>query len=225
MVTLNVQGVTTNLSAVKDYLRMSSKIGIFSGTFDPVHSGHIKFALEALTRAGLDKVYFLPEARPRRKESVTHFAHRVAMLEIALKPYRNLEVLEIPDKQFSTTKTLSRLRQRLGSSELYYLTGTDTLTMLASTDASKQWPGFEQFLSTVSLVVGVRVGTKYSHAKELLEFLGAKGMVIRTTSPHVSSSDIRRSVEQGRDHEDLLDSLKPYVDVNWLYASMPSNNS
>lgn len=204
---------------------MFNKIGIFSGTFDPVHSGHIKFALEALAQAELDKVYFLPEALPRRKASVTHYAHRVAMLNLALKPYRNIEVLELPDKQFSTHKTLPKLRGRLGDAELYLLVGTDMLTLLASVDAAQQWPESNQLLEQVKVVVGVRTGTKYSQAKELMEFVGAKGVVVNTSSPHVSSHDIRRSIEQGKDHSDLLESLRAYVDTNWLYASVPSNNS
>ena len=81
-----------------------SKVGIFSGTFDPVHAGHIAFALEAMESAGLDKVYFLPESMPRRKSGVTHYAHRLAMLELALKPYNKLSILELPDKQFSVVK-------------------------------------------------------------------------------------------------------------------------
>jgi nicotinate-nucleotide adenylyltransferase len=71
----------------------NNRIGIYSGTFDPVHSGHISFALQSLKAAKLDKVYFLPERRPRNKQQVEHFGHRVAMLKRAIKPYPEFNVL------------------------------------------------------------------------------------------------------------------------------------
>ena len=89
-----------------------SRIGVFSGSFDPVHKGHIAFALEAAKTAKLEKVYMAPEIKPRRKPGITHFAHRVAMLKLAVRSQPKLEVLELPDKYFLPQKTLAQLRQR-----------------------------------------------------------------------------------------------------------------
>ena len=66
---------------------MVKRIGIFAGTFDPVHKGHISFALQAIEAAGLDEVVFLPEPRPRHKQSVTDQSHRIAMINLAIKAY------------------------------------------------------------------------------------------------------------------------------------------
>ncbi|MEI8338988.1 MAG: adenylyltransferase/cytidyltransferase family protein, partial [bacterium] len=85
---------------------MKNRIGIFSGSFDPVHEGHIEFALQAIKVAKLDYLYFLPDIEPRHKSDVTHVAHRLEMLNLAIKPHPSLRVLELPDKKFSIATTL-----------------------------------------------------------------------------------------------------------------------
>lgn len=202
-----------------------AKTGIFSGTFDPVHAGHVAFALEAAEAAGLERVYFIPEAMPRRKQSVTHYAHRVAMLKLALRPYQKLDVLELPDKQFSVTKTLPRLRKQLPDDDLFMLIGSDMLQLLSTSDAAQQWPGFELFIKQVTLLVGVRSDSEKSKAEIGLKLLQPTGHVIETNRPHVSSRDIRHVLMQGKEHDELLGSLKSYIRQHWLYASVDVNNS
>lgn len=201
------------------------KVGIFSGTFDPVHAGHIAFALEALEKAGLETVYFLPEAAPRRKESVTHYAHRVAMLRLALRPYRNFKILELPDKQFSVNKTLPRLKNLLPGAEIYQLVGSDMLRMLGSAEALQQWPGFQYYLESVHLVVGVRNDMEFDQAEECLKNIQPNGLIIKTDRAGVSSRDIRSALQRGRGHQELLVSLHDYIAKNWLYTAVPITES
>lgn len=198
-----------------------SKIGIFSGSFDPVHAGHIAFALEAAQTASLDKVYFLPEALPRHKSGVTHFAHRLAMLKIALKPHKSLEVLELADKQFSVSKTLPKLQKKFAGDELHLLIGSDVLVSLAA----GQWELSEHLLSSMSLVVGVRGRQKAHDTESLLQFVQAKGLIVQTDRPHVTSREIREALMVGQTHAELLGSLQSYIKKNWLYASLPVNIS
>lgn len=202
-----------------------SKVGIFSGTFDPVHAGHIAFALEAMDQAGLDKVYFLPEAKPRRKSGTTHYAHRLAMVELALKPYNRLSVIDLPDKQFSVSKTLPRLKKQFPEDDLYMLIGSDMLMMIASPGSVEQWPGLESFLKSVTLAVGIRDEHDLEKARQCLYEIQSKGILIQTNWPEVSSRDIRKSLMRGEEHEWLLASLKKYINNNWLYVSVEVNNS
>ena len=90
--------------------RRSVRIGIYSGTFDPVHIGHITFALQAMKTARLDQIVFLPERMPRRKQSAEHYGHRAAMLERALRPYPSMGVLELADKSFTIARTWPHCR-------------------------------------------------------------------------------------------------------------------
>lgn len=202
-----------------------SRIGIFSGTFDPVHAGHISFALAAMEQAGLEKVYILPEQKPRRKSGVTHYAHRIAMLRLALRPYQKLEILELPDRQFSVRSSWPRLKKQFEGHDVYMLIGSDMLSVLSGTDVLTQWPGLEAFLREVSLIVGVRDELDKERADELLLRLQPTGQSVETGNAHVSSGAIRRALMQGESHKELLQSLHTYVDRNWLYASIAPNNS
>jgi nicotinate-nucleotide adenylyltransferase len=78
---------------------MSKGVGVFAGSFDPVHEGHLTFALQAAVEGELERVCFLPETRPPRKSDITDVAHRVAMLHLATRPYPQLGVLEQRDEQ------------------------------------------------------------------------------------------------------------------------------
>src|SRR3954451_17379308 len=104
---------------------MNQRIGIFAGSFDPIHKGHIAFALKAAESAELDEVYFLPEQRPRGKEGITHISHRLAMLELAARAHAKLGVIDLPDKQFWMSKAWPRLRQRFPGDKLFLLMGVD----------------------------------------------------------------------------------------------------
>src|SRR4051812_33685276 len=126
------------------------RIGIYAGTFDPVHAGHVTFALQAMEAAGLDKVYFLPERRPRNKQHVEHFGHRVAMLKRAAQPHPQFEVLELVDVSFSVERTLPKLRQQFADDELVFLFGSDVVVSLQS------WPKSELLLKDNELVIGLR---------------------------------------------------------------------
>src|SRR5258708_32608937 len=104
---------------------VSKTIGILSGSFDPIHAGHISLALAALEKADLQAVYFLPEPLPRRKTGVTHIAHRIAMLTRALQAFPQLQVLELPDRQFTIARSLPRLKQRFAGRDLCFIMGSD----------------------------------------------------------------------------------------------------
>ena len=132
------------------------RIGIFSGSFDPVHKGHIAFALEAADVAKLDKVYFAPEVKPRRKPGITHIAHRLAMLQLVVRSQPRLDVVELPGKYFLPQTTLAHLHQRFPKDKLVLLLGSDLFEHLV--EHSEQWPNVEALLGQVELVVSARAG-------------------------------------------------------------------
>lgn len=197
-----------------------SKVGIFSGTFDPVHAGHIAFALKAIEKAGLDTVYFLPEQIPRRKEGVTHYAHRVAMIRLALKPHKKLKLLELPDKQFSVQKTLPRLKRHFAKDELYLLMGSDMVDLLISPQAAEQWPDLDKLLSTIKIIVAVRRKKITEENRQKTDRLQPQALILASTKPHTSSGDIRERLMRGKSHPEVLPSIKEYIKANWLYTSL-----
>lgn len=199
-------------------------IGIFSGTFDPVHKGHVVFALEAAKAAELDFVYFLPDIIPHRKSGVTHYAHRVAMLKLALLPYPSLRVLELADKQFTVSRTLPKLKRLFDNDTIHLLIGTDVLESLRG----GHWPHAARLLEEVTLVTGVRAGHEAARARQILDTIQTQGLVVETDRPAASSRAIRAAVSRGSEHQELFESLRGYITTNWLYASLEAasaNNS
>lgn len=192
------------------------RIGIYAGAFDPVHAGHVAFALQATAAAKLDQVVFMPERRPRAKPGVEHYAHRVAMLKNALAPHPDLSVMEVVDKHFTVRRTLTMLRQVFGDVELVLLMGSDTALSIPT------WPNAGQLMGACELVVGVR--SQHQHARleqAVSEWQAAPQSLIIFDSfaPHVSSASIRHALRANQHADGLLSSVRRYARQEWLYVS------
>ena len=192
------------------------RIGIYSGTFDPVHSGHIAFALQALKEDKLDLVVFMPERRPRYKPTVEHFGHRTAMITRAIKPYAKLALLELPDVNFDVTKTLPKLYKEFEGAELAILMGSDVVPGL------KNWPDIDKLSAQCEFIIGLRENqSPETITKELRNLLpSSKATIIKSLAPHVSSGRIRHALRKGVSASGLLSSVHRYARRQWLYVSV-----
>jgi nicotinate-nucleotide adenylyltransferase len=191
--------------------KQQKRIGIFAGTFDPIHSGHINFALLAAEQAGLDTIYFMPERRPRHKKYVEHYGHRVAMARRALKPHPKLEVLETDDISFTVGRTLRRLESQFAGKELVFLAGSDVAPFIAA------WQHGEKLLARHELVVGLR-GTDRSTLQ--LGIMPKDLHLIADTTHDVSSGLVREALRTRQSVRGLLASVAQYSNRNWLYVSV-----
>lgn len=133
------------------------KIGLFGGTFDPVHRGHIAPVQEARRRLGLDRVYYLPTARPPHKPH-RRFAPphaRYAMVELALLHEEGLfaspHELTL-DKPAYTVDTLDHFRTLYPEAGLYLVLGADAFVEI------HQWYRWRDILAVAELVVLARPG-------------------------------------------------------------------
>jgi nicotinate-nucleotide adenylyltransferase len=197
------------------------RIGIYAGSFDPIHDGHVSFALAAIDKAKLDEVYFLPERTHRVKRGVTHLAHRLAMLKLATESNPGLKVMELPDKQFSVAKTLPRLNQKFPGDQLYLIIGSDVLEHMG------EWPLINRLLARMGLVVGLRIGFSRPRANRILAAMPVNSeqvFVIKSPAAEISSATIRQTFMKGETPIGLDIGVKDYIVVNWLYVS-PSNSS
>lgn len=193
------------------------RIGIFSGTFDPVHKGHISFALQAIAEAGLDKVVFIPEPRPRYKHEVTHIRHRIAMLEVALKDQPKLSVVQLPDKQFTVKTSLPRIKRLFPDSELLLLVGSDVLKHMPV------WPHVHDLLDKVGLVVGARDQTDERQALKLLSLLPtepAENHIIITPHKMMAARNVRARLRAGEKSDELLPEVAEYAETHSVYTSV-----
>ena len=193
------------------------RIGIYSGAFDPVHAGHIAFALQAVEQADLDRIYFLPDRRPRHKPSVEHFAHRVAMIKQASLPYRKFYVLESVEVNFTVKRTLPMLQQKFKGDQLVFLFGSDAVAGLPD------WPYVEQLLSISELVIAAREGVDADEIKKSItewKVQPKAATMLTSYAPKVSSTVVREALRARQPVAGLLQSVARYSDHHWLYVSV-----
>ncbi|HEX8349943.1 MAG TPA: nicotinate-nicotinamide nucleotide adenylyltransferase [Hymenobacter sp.] len=192
------------------------RVGIFAGAFDPVHAGHVAFALQAMTFANLDEVVFVPERRPRHKPGVEHYAHRVAMLKQAIRPHRQFSVMELVDRHITVTRTLPQLHAIFKNCQLVLLTGSDVAPHIAS------WPYAKRLLTDMELVVGMRQGDDQTVLLETIAGWPAQPrdlLVMESYAPAISSRHIRVALRTDKPVRGLLASVKQYAEREWLYVS------
>lgn len=191
-----------------------TRVGIYAGSFDPVHAGHLAFALQAVDAMQLDIVFFMPERIPRHKPGVTHYGHRVAMVRRAVRPHSTLDVLEMEDVAFSVTRTWPRLERRFLGAQLVLLCGDDVLEHLGT------WPNVEKMLRQAELGIGLRERANPAHTNELLATLPLSPVATHTITsyfPTIRSSALRSALQRGRYEPGLLQTVIRYAKEEWLY--------
>jgi len=191
------------------------KVGIYSGSFDPIHLGHITFALQAIEQAGLDKVYFLPERAPQGKFIYEHFGHRVAMIKTSIKPHSKLALLELDNKTFSVNKTLPALERIFKNSKLVFLFGSDKVAGLMD------WPNASRLFDSSEIVIGLREGSSAKSIEiDCKDWPKQPTKVIESYNPTLLSTEIRQSLQSGQAAKGLAKSVATYIRQNWLYISI-----
>lgn len=193
------------------------RIGIYSGAFNPVHAGHIAVALQVIRAARLDQLVFLPERLPRQKPGVEHFAHRVAMLKQAIRPYPNMTVLELPDRHFTVARTWPQLRAKFAGCTLVLALGSDVARSLP------YWAHATTLLRASELVVVTRGNDAVDAVSADIAAwpITPKTLTILPSfAPQISSSAIRLALQREQPADGLLASVRQYVRRNWLYISL-----
>jgi nicotinate-nucleotide adenylyltransferase len=186
-----------------------SRIGIFSGTFDPVHLGHLEFCLLALEKGGLDKVVLLPEHTPRSKHGVLDFAHRVEMLRLAAAEHHSVEVRVLKSRQFTVSETLSEIRELFPGDELVMLVGSDVVK-----NFERGWENLADLLAEVSLIIGLREQETTSEIDEVMRQLEIPCEYLCVQSPRRKEASSR--VRQG-DFGATHPAVREYIAKKKLY--------
>jgi nicotinate-nucleotide adenylyltransferase len=199
------------------------RIGIFGGTFDPVHHGHLILAEQAREQGRLDEVRFVPAPRPPQKDdrSITSFDQRVEMLQLAIAGHTAFRIDSIekdrPGPSY-TVDTLAELHQRQPEDEFWLLVGGDSLADLPL------WREPARIVSSVGLLVLARPGTALLSAEELRSRLRLADKVplrlevIQAPVIDISSRDLRRRVAEGHSIRYFLPrAVEVYIQEKHLY--------
>lgn len=197
---------------------MKQRIGIYSGTFDPIHIGHIAFAQEAVRELALDAVIFLPEQQPRGKQHVTDIHHRVELIKRAIQDNEKLQILTVSSKQFTVAKTLPELERHFINTDFTFLMGSDILRTF-----THRWDGLDILLKKVTFAVGVRAGDQRAELETIfmqLETLYQTPITrsyIVTENAHVASSQFRANSTNTPQlpHPEMVE----YIHENRLYVA------
>ena len=195
-------------------------IGIFGGTFDPIHFGHLRMAEELRVQLGLEQVRFLPSARPpHRDHTHTSTEHRMAMARLAIadNPAFVLDTLELErDGPSYTVDTARWAEQEWG--DVVFLVGADEFADFHA------WKDPDQILEHVRLGVATRPGYPHEELDAVLARLRRPERVELFEIPavDVSSTEIRRRAAHG----EPIDALVPpgvarLVVEDGLYDELP----
>lgn len=195
------------------------RIGVFGGTFDPVHFGHLRMVEAAAARFGLASVLFLPaRLSPHKTVSPTDARHRVAMLALALegRPNWSISFEELDREPPSyTVDTLRALSARYTKDELWLLMGTDALAEM------NRWKDPDEVVRLARLVAFHRqpfVGP----GLRIPEVAGRRGRleVFDAGSVKISSTDLRDDMARGASAAGRVPgSVAEYITKHGLYGS------
>ncbi|MFB3827285.1 MAG: nicotinate-nucleotide adenylyltransferase [Bryobacteraceae bacterium] len=185
-------------------------IGLYGGTFDPVHDAHLAIAREALARCGLERVLLIPASRPPHKRGLAHasYEHRYQMVELACAGDPRLEAsrLEAGARQSYSIDTIERVRTALGpTAKLFWIIGADAFAEI------RTWRRWRDVAAQVEFIVVSRPG----HAYDLPA--GARVHRLDTLALPVSSSEVRRRLARGCFDVPVPAAVLAYIREHALY--------
>lgn len=213
--------------------RSVRRIGILGGTFDPVHIGHLRSALEVVEFMGLDEVRLLPNARPPHRDTPQVAARdRLAMVRGAVQGVERLSVDDrelARDKPSYTIDTLESLRTELGADDqLFLLLGWDAFCGLPG------WHRWEELLKHCHILVLQRPDADVEPPDELRNLLAARSesdptamsgpaghiSFVWQTPLSVSATQIRQLLASGKSVRFLVpDAVLAYIETHGLYRA------
>ena len=191
-----------------------SRIGLFGGTFDPPHLGHLSAALAARDQLELDLVLFVVANDPWQKTEagieVTSAKHRLEMVKVAVSDF---EGLQADDSEITrggltyTSTTLQEMKILYPNSELFLLVGGDVATELDT------WKDTDLIRDNTTLVVVDRPG--YLGAEPPADWKFKK---VTAETPDIAGTEIRFRSRKGVEVKTMVsESVKAYIDEHGLY--------
>lgn len=196
---------------------MEKVTGIFGGSFDPVHSGHLALARSFLS-SGLIRnllVLLTPEAPHKQGDEKTSYEDRLAMLNLAFYDIENAEISTLEQKLPSPSYSLQTLEylQNSHPDTLFYLCmGEDSLVQF------HKWYKYKEILKRTDLIVAERPGYEYLEVSD--EILGSVIMVDHNPVD-ASSTEVRQGLQAGSygtDNEmEVPEAVRKYIDEKGLY--------
>ena len=210
---------------------MPEIIGIFGGTFDPVHNGHTETISHLMTLIPFKKVIVVPDVRPpHRQEAIGSFEDRLAMTRLAFKNHKKVSVKEAgssrsgPSYAINTVKDILKKERNV---QIAVIVGSDAFAKIDS------WYRWKELLGLVNFVVMKRPGFSTPKNKKSFELISQKNEIdelvqhngtgrvveVKVKPLRISSSGIRGNLDKGIDINLLVGpKVREYLISNRLYV-------
>lgn len=196
------------------------KYGIFGGSFNPIHYGHLMICEYIKEEMGLDKVIFIPTGNPPHKDLGVSAEDRYEMVRLAISPNPDFEISDIETTRVKlsyTVDTIRELKKIYKEEKLYFLIGLDSLFQL------KTWKKIGDLSQEIEFVVALRPG--YIDKEEInneIDFLrdnfGTKINLIKTPLYEISSTDLRDRIHEGKSLRYLIPKkVLDYIEESGFY--------
>ncbi|MBX7150893.1 nicotinate-nucleotide adenylyltransferase [bacterium] len=193
---------------------MKLSLGIFGGTFNPVHTAHLIIAETVRDRLNLDRVLFIPSPRPPHKhnEDMLPFEHRFRMTQLAIAGHESFECSDIENSHTDpsyTVTTLGLLQKRYPAAEFFLIIGADSLVQFSS------WHRPDDIIKQATLAVYPREGFNPADAETRFRH---RAQIMDIPLISISSSDIRKRIYAGESIRYMVpDAVITYMQENNLY--------
>ena len=214
---------------------MPRLVGIFGGTFDPVHYGHSHTIAELLNLISFEKIIVIPNSLPpHRENSQASFSHRYKMTSLA---FRDIEKTVVDNRENLRTgpshaiETVKQIVAEEGKTKVILIVGSDSF------DGIHSWYKWRELISLVDFLILKRPDMPLSKNKNVQDLISptrfsedllldrkAKSIFeIEMTPLRISSSLIRENIAKGKSIDDLINPLvKDYLKKHGLYGSKNS---
>lgn len=196
------------------------KIGIYGGSFDPVHNGHVNAALTFMEELSLDKIIIIPAYQPPHKKglSMTPSEHRLNMCNLAFGKLERFEVSDIEIKREDEgymADTIVQLRETYPEDELFLLIGGDMLLYF------QKWYAWHKITDEAVLAVAARNwedDAALEAEAAVLRSYGAEVRIVPIDVKEISSTSVRETVRRADDISSMVpEGVDEYIWDHYLY--------
>lgn len=197
------------------------KVGIFGGTFDPVHMGHMIVAEQVMEELGLARIVFVPGGMPPHKEASSVRASaedRFEMVEMAVEGNERFSVDRVEvdaGRPMHSVETVGILKEKMPEDELFFISGADEVSNLLT------WKEPDRLLEQVVMVAATRPGYDLSRLGHLEAGLRNFDRIfpVECSRVDISASGIRRRMLQGKSIRYLVpERVRGIINKRGLYA-------
>ena len=196
------------------------KIGIFGGTFNPIHNGHLNLISSFQEEFQFDEILLVPSNVPPHKQTVNLVGkeHRIKMCQLATEDLSNVSVNEIEferEGKSYTYDTLRELKKRYKEAEFYLIVGSDMFLTL------KTWYNYDKLKKMVVFCTACRKQEEFKNISDFAEGLrleGAQCHILNINVVEVSSSEIREKIMFGEEYSSLIpEKVYNYIKSEKIY--------